>query len=71
MVYKNRNEIVVCVLFSCKLDNTRICDEHLFSKLAHVQVVINCQVRDATMCTREDGLAFILGAPFIDDVMEL
>ena len=27
-------------------------------KLAHLQVVINCQARDAPMCTSEDGLAF-------------
>ena len=38
-------------------------------KLAHVQVVLNCRARDAPMCTSEDGLAHILGAPFIDDVM--
>ena len=38
-------------------------------KLAHAPVVINCQARDAPMCTSEDGLAYILGAPFIDDVM--
>ena len=38
-------------------------------KLAHVHVVINCWARDAPMCTSEDGLAYILGAPFIDDVM--
>ena len=38
-------------------------------KLAYVQVVINCRDRDAPMCTSEDALAFILGVPFIDDVM--
>ena len=38
-------------------------------KLAHAPVVINCQARDAPMCISEDGLAYILGAPFIDDVM--
>ena len=38
-------------------------------KLAHGQVVINCRDRDAPKCTREDALAYILGAPFIDDVM--
>ena len=38
-------------------------------KLAHLQVVINCRYSVAHMCTREDGLAYILGAPSIDDVM--
>ena len=38
-------------------------------KLAHVQVVINCRHSVAQMCTREDTLAHILGAPYIDDVM--
>ena len=32
-------------------------------KLAHVQVIINCQYSVAQMCTREDTLAHILGAP--------
>ena len=34
-------------------------------KLAHIQVVIEVD----TLCTREDMLAHILGAPYIDDVM--
>ena len=38
-------------------------------KLAHVQVVINCRDRDVPMSTSQDVLAYILGAPFIDDVM--
>ena len=38
-------------------------------RLAHIQVVINCRARDAPMCISEDGLAYILGAPFIDDFM--
>ena len=38
-------------------------------KLAHIQVAINCRARDAPMCTSEDGLAYILGAPYFDDVM--
>ena len=38
-------------------------------KLAHVQVVINCRDRNAPMRTSEDGLAYILGTPFIDDIM--
>ena len=38
-------------------------------KLAHLQVVINCRYSVAHMCTRVDGLAYILGAPSIDDVM--
>ena len=38
-------------------------------KLAHVQVVINSPYSIAEMCTREDALAFILGAPSIDDVL--
>ena len=36
---------------------------------AHVQVVINYGNIDAPMCTREDGFAYISGAPSIDDVM--
>ena len=36
-------------------------------KLAHVQVVINCQYSVAQMCTREDTLAHYLGT--LDDVM--
>ena len=38
-------------------------------KLAHVQVVINCQYSIAQMCTREDTLAQYLGALYLDDVM--
>ena len=38
-------------------------------KLAHVQVVINCRFSVAQMCSCEDGLAYILGALSIDDVM--
>ena len=38
-------------------------------KLAHAQVIINCQNSVAQLCTREDGLAYILGAPSIDDIM--
>ena len=38
-------------------------------KLAHVQVVINCWFSVAQLCTREDMLAHILGALYIDDVM--
>ena len=38
-------------------------------KLAHVQVVINCQYFLAQLCTCEDGLAYILGTLSIDDVM--
>ena len=36
-------------------------------KLAHIQVVINYRYSVAQLYTREDGLAYILGAPFIDD----
>ena len=35
-------------------------------KLAHIQVVINCQNIDAQMCTCGGGLAYILGALSID-----
>ena len=35
-------------------------------KLAHVQVIINCQYSIAQMCTREDTLARYLGAPSLD-----
>ena len=38
-------------------------------KLAHEQVIINCQYLVARMCTREATLAHNLGALFIDDVM--
>ena len=38
-------------------------------KLAHVQVVINCQYSVAQMCTREDALAHNLDTQSIDDVM--
>ena len=38
-------------------------------KLAHIQVVINCWYSVAQLCTNDDGLAYILGAPSIDDVM--
>ena len=38
-------------------------------KLAHIQEVINCRYSISQMCTREDGLAYISGAPSIDDVM--
>ena len=38
-------------------------------KLAHVLVVIKCPYSVAQMCTCEDALAYILGAPFIDDVV--
>ena len=40
-----------------------------WDKLAHVQVVINCQYSVAQMCTYEDTLARYLGALSIDDVM--
>ena len=37
-------------------------------KLAHVQeVVVKCRYFIAQLCTREDGLAYILGAPSIED----
>ena len=38
-------------------------------KLAHVQVVINCQYYVAHKCTWEDTLARYLGTPCLDDVM--
>ena len=38
-------------------------------KLAHEQVVINCQYSVAQRCTCEDNLTHYLGAPFFDDVM--
>ena len=38
-------------------------------KLAHVQVIINCQYSIAQMCTREDTLAHNLGVPYFDDVI--
>ena len=38
-------------------------------KLALIQVLINCPYSIAQMCTREDMLAHILGAAYIDDVM--
>ena len=38
-------------------------------KLAHVQVIINCQYSVAQMCTREDMLAHNLSVVSLDDVM--
>ena len=38
-------------------------------KLADVQVVISCRARDAPICISEDGLSYILGAPYFDGVM--
>ena len=38
-------------------------------KVAHIQVVINCQYFIVQMCTREDTLAQYLGAPYLADVM--
>ena len=35
-------------------------------KLAHNQVIMNCPYSAPQMCTREDALAHILGAPHID-----
>ena len=40
-----------------------------WDKLAHVQVVINCQYLIAQMCTSEDALPHNLGTLCIDDVM--
>ena len=45
------------------LNTGRVSDEHLFGQ------VINCQYSLAQMCTREDTLAWCLGAPSMDDVM--
>ena len=38
-------------------------------RLAHVQVIINCQYSVAQMCTCKDMLAHYLGVPHLDDVM--
>ena len=38
-------------------------------KLAHIQVIINCQYSIAQMCTHEDLLAHYLGMQYLDDVM--
>ena len=38
-------------------------------KLAHVQVLINCQYSIAQMCTREDMFAHYLGTLYLDDVL--
>ena len=38
-------------------------------KLAHVQVVINCQYSIPQLCTREDKLAQNLGALYFSEVM--
>ena len=38
-------------------------------KLAYIQVVINCPYSVARMCTRKDGLAYILGVLSKDDVL--
>ena len=39
------------------------------AKLAHVQVIINCQYSVAQLCTHENGLAYISGTSSKDDVM--
>ena len=38
-------------------------------KLTHVQVIINCLYSIAQFCTCKDTLAYISGAPPIDDVI--
>ena len=38
-------------------------------KIAHKEVVIICRYFVAQLCTREDGLAYILGAPSINVIM--
>ena len=38
-------------------------------KLAHAQVIINCQYSIAQMCSREDTLAHNLGALYFNDPM--
>ena len=38
-------------------------------KLAHVQVLINCQYSIAQMCTLEDMFAHYLGTLYLDDVL--
>ena len=38
-------------------------------KLAHVQIVINCQYSIAQLCNHEDMLAHNLGAPYFNDVI--
>ena len=38
-------------------------------KLAHVQVVINCQYTIAQMCTCEDALAHNSALPYFGDIM--
>ena len=40
-----------------------------WDKLACVQVVIDCSYSVAQFCPSEDGLAYISGAPSIDDFM--
>ena len=50
-------EIINSVVCCCKLNNTRVCDEHFLDKLAHVQVVINSRYSSAQICTWEDAHA--------------
>ena len=38
-------------------------------KLAHLQIVINCQYSVAQLCTHEDTLAHTLGEAYFDDVI--
>ena len=40
-----------------------------YSDKLDVLVVVKCQYSVAEMCTREDKLPHIVGAPYIDDVM--
>ena len=42
---------------------------HYLDKLAHVQVVINCQYSVAPMCTWEDTHPHLFTRPALDDVM--
>ena len=59
---KTVTDSITCVICCCKLNNTQDWDEHLFRKVSTRYCV-------AHMCTCEDGLAYISGAPSMDDVM--
>ena len=56
LMFKADTTIVPCLIFYS-------------DKLAHTQVIINSIARDAPICTSEDGLTYILGMPYFDEVV--
>ena len=70
MYFEQRTHAYACVhMVENNEKRLKIIKKYYLDKLAHVQVVINCRDRDTPMCTCEDALAYILGAPLNDNVM--